>query len=129
MQGIRREADGKSLVLLDEVGTGTDPGQGAALGAALLQALAKGGARGAGFVLATTHHRHACCFMDKGIDVRMLGSVPGFRVWSQGFLVGGLRDATRLALFVRKLANLKVLSEKSVFVGWSGKQLEGGCQG
>ena len=56
-QALRREADGRSLVLLDEVGTGTDPGEGAALGIALLRALAAGGARGAAVTLATTHHR------------------------------------------------------------------------
>ena len=44
-------------MLLDEVGTGTDPAQGAALGVALLQALVKGGQRGSGFTMATTHHR------------------------------------------------------------------------
>lgn len=57
MQGVRQETQGKSLVLLDEVGTGTDPAQGAALGVALLQALVKGGQRGSGFTMATTHHR------------------------------------------------------------------------
>ena len=46
-------------MLLDEVGTGTDPAQGAALGVALLQALVKGGQRGSGFTMATTHHRQA----------------------------------------------------------------------
>lgn len=56
-QGVRQETQGKSLVLLDEVGTGTDPAQGAALGVALLQALVKGGQRGAAFTMATTHHR------------------------------------------------------------------------
>jgi len=58
MQALRREADGKALVLLDEVGTGTDPAEGAALGIALLRALAAGGPRGAAFTLATTHHRY-----------------------------------------------------------------------
>ena len=57
MQALRREADGKALVLLDEVGTGTDPAEGAALGIALLRALAAGGARGAAFTMASTHHR------------------------------------------------------------------------
>jgi DNA mismatch repair protein MutS2 len=41
----------RSLVLLDELGAGTDPVEGAALGAALLEALLDRGAR----VLATTH--------------------------------------------------------------------------
>ncbi len=40
-----------SIVLLDELGTGTDPAQGAALGAAVLQELSDKGA----LVLATTH--------------------------------------------------------------------------
>ena len=61
VQALRREADGRALVLLDEVGTGTDPAEGAALGVALLRALAAGGARGAAFTMATTHHRcHSC---------------------------------------------------------------------
>ena len=45
-------------MLLDEVGTGTDPVEGAALGVAILRALARGGDRGAALTLATTHHRH-----------------------------------------------------------------------
>ncbi|CAL5224634.1 g7352 [Coccomyxa viridis] len=56
IQALRREADGKALVLLDEVGTGTDPAEGAALGIALLRALVAGGPRGAAFTMATTHH-------------------------------------------------------------------------
>jgi len=52
---LRKEAGPAALVLLDELGTGTDPAEGAALGAALLAALAAGGPRGAGLTLATTH--------------------------------------------------------------------------
>ena len=59
MQALRRESDSRALVLLDEVGTGTDPVEGAALGAAILRALVKGGARGAALTFATTHHRWA----------------------------------------------------------------------
>ncbi|CAG9467565.1 unnamed protein product [Pedinophyceae sp. YPF-701] len=55
IQALRAESDSRSLVLLDEVGTGTDPAEGTALGAALLQRLVKGGPGGAGLSLATTH--------------------------------------------------------------------------
>ncbi|HEY5658770.1 MAG TPA: endonuclease MutS2 [Myxococcota bacterium] len=45
-------ASPRSLVVLDEIGAGTDPGEGAALAQAALEALADTGAR----VVATTHH-------------------------------------------------------------------------
>jgi DNA mismatch repair protein MutS2 len=47
----RRSAD-RSLVVLDEIGVGTDPGEGAALAQAVLETLADRGAR----VIATTHY-------------------------------------------------------------------------
>lgn len=56
-QALRGEADGKGLVLLDEVGTGTEPVEGAALGIALLRTLARGGLGGAAVTFSTTHHR------------------------------------------------------------------------
>lgn len=55
-QALRRESDGKALVLLDEMGTGTEPTAGSALSIALLRALVRGGPRGAAFTMATTHH-------------------------------------------------------------------------
>lgn len=48
---VLAEANGGSLVLLDEIGTGTDPEEGGALAAAVLKALAARGAR----TIATTH--------------------------------------------------------------------------
>jgi DNA mismatch repair protein MutS2 len=45
-------ADGDSLVLLDELGAGTDPAEGSALGVAILEELHRRGCR----VVATTHH-------------------------------------------------------------------------
>lgn len=41
-QACRAEADGRALMLLDELGTGTDPVEGAALGVALLKRMATG---------------------------------------------------------------------------------------
>ncbi len=57
LQAVRAASDSRSLVLLDEVGTGTEPVEGSALGVALLETLVKGGRGGAGFTMATTHHR------------------------------------------------------------------------
>jgi DNA mismatch repair protein MutS2 len=51
LRDILEHADGESLVLLDEIGSGTDPAEGGALAAASLQALT---ARGA-LTFATTH--------------------------------------------------------------------------
>jgi DNA mismatch repair protein MutS2 len=52
LAAIVREASSRSLVVLDEVGVGTDPGEGAALAQAVLEALAERGAR----VVTTTHY-------------------------------------------------------------------------
>ena len=60
-RAILSAAGPDSLVLMDEVGTGTSPAEGAAIGGALLERLAGVGAGGtdfnrAGLTLATTHH-------------------------------------------------------------------------
>jgi DNA mismatch repair protein MutS2 len=49
---ILRQADRDSLVLLDELGSGTDPNEGAGLGAAVLEGLIERGC----ITLVTTHH-------------------------------------------------------------------------
>ena len=50
--GILRNAANESLVLLDELGAGTEPAEGAALGAAVLESLIERGC----VTIVTTHH-------------------------------------------------------------------------
>jgi DNA mismatch repair protein MutS2 len=61
---ILREAETGSLVLLDELGAGTDPAEGTALGGAILEELTRRGA----LTIATTH---------LGGLKRLAGAVPG----------------------------------------------------
>ena len=56
IESLRKESTGKSLVLLDELGTGTDAIDGAALGIALMHAFAFDGPGGSGLTMASTHH-------------------------------------------------------------------------
>jgi DNA mismatch repair protein MutS2 len=51
LRGILERADGNTLVLMDELGTGTDPGEGSALALAAVDHLRRVGAR----IMATTH--------------------------------------------------------------------------
>lgn len=55
IKGILRHSKGSSLILLDELGTGTDPAEGAALGCAIVRACIQGKAA---LMVATTHLRH-----------------------------------------------------------------------
>jgi DNA mismatch repair protein MutS2 len=69
---ILRLADRQSLVLIDELGAGTDPGEGAALGNAILETLAGRGA----YLLATTHLDGIKAFVAQ--DPRMVNGAVEF---------------------------------------------------
>jgi DNA mismatch repair protein MutS2 len=55
---IAEEADGNSLVLIDEIGSGTDPAEGGAIAASVLEWLTRHGA----YTIATTHHGYLKVF-------------------------------------------------------------------
>ncbi|MEO8140021.1 MAG: Smr/MutS family protein [Gemmatimonadota bacterium] len=80
---ILDDADDTSLILLDEVGSGTDPAEGAALAGAALQALTRRGA----VTLATTH---------LGALKRLATSTPGIVNASLQFDAATLRPTYRL---------------------------------
>lgn len=63
---VMKEADGKSLVLLDEIGAGTDPAEGSALAKAVLTELYRRGCR----TVATTHYGElkAFAYSQPGIE-------------------------------------------------------------
>ena len=82
---ILRLCTGRSLVLLDELGSGTDPQEGMALATAMLEALA---ARGA-LLLATTHYPEIKSFAEE---------TPGFLNASMAFDPETLSPLYRLEL-------------------------------
>lgn len=80
-------ATDRSLVLLDELGSGTDPAEGAALGQAVLEALLRRGA----MTIATTHHGSLKTFAHE---------TPGVRNASMAFDETSLRSLFRLVVGV-----------------------------
>ncbi|MBI4536493.1 MAG: endonuclease MutS2 [candidate division NC10 bacterium] len=72
LKSVLAQSDATSLVLMDELGAGTDPGEGAALGAAVLEELAEQGCH----VLATTHLDGLKLFVTQ--DPRMVNGAVEF---------------------------------------------------
>ena len=94
---ILEQADRTSLVLLDELGAGTDPQEGAALGVAILDTLTKE----KGLTLATTHHN----------PVKQYAlTAPGVETASMEFDIESLSPTYRMLLGVPGKSNALLIA-------------------
>lgn len=96
---ILKQADHKTLVLMDEVGAGTDPVEGAALAVSILEQLRAQGAR----VISTTHYAEL-----KAYAIETAGVENG----SCEFDVASLRPTYRLLIGTPGRSNAFAIAEK-----------------
>ena len=84
LRGVLKESTSQSLVLLDEIGSGTDPTEGAALASSILKKLARGQAA---LTFATTHHAELkelaaqdSSFVDASVEFNVKTLLPTYKI-------------------------------------------------
>ena len=103
-------SDSKSLVLIDEIGTGTDPSEGAAMAQSILLSLYKNGAT----VLVTTHHGNLKIYANEyegfenaSMEFDSVDLVPTYR-FRQGFPGSSYAFEVAERIGIPKETNLRI---------------------
>lgn len=116
IKSILRDTTSESLVLLDEVGSGTDPTEGAAFALAILDVLAHGGAA---MTYATTHHAelkevasHDTSFINANVEFNVKTLLPTYRiVWGQSGESHALAVAEGLGFDSRVIEDARMIAQ------------------
>jgi len=122
LRAIVEGADADTLVLIDELGSGTDPAEGAALSQAILEAVLLSGARG----LVTTHLAPLKVFASEAEGVRnaaMRFDIEALRP-SYQLVVGQPGRSYALAIAERMGLSGELLERAAALLGPEGEKLE-----
>lgn len=122
LKEIGEQATDKSLVLIDEIGSGTDPAEGGAIAASVLESLTKRGA----YTIATTHHSALKVFASEtdrvengAMEFDQVELTPTFR-----FKAGIPGSSYALEMAQRLAYSEDILSRSREFMGSQQAKLE-----
>lgn len=120
--GILKQADDKSLILLDELGAGTDPAEGAAIARALLNEFLQRGVT----ILATTHYPELKLYAHNTPGVRNASVEFNVQTLSPTYrlIIGLPGRSNALAIATRLGLDKGIIEEARTYVGESDLQAD-----